>query len=95
MNVYQQTHTEEFIKNLPVDFYKIKNMDLSKIQPVYHDLFTTDWNWGAHSKMKYGLRVVMNDLFKEYNNQEICEEYDNKNKKVEKKEEILLGGFED
>ena len=87
MNVYQQNYKAEFINKLPVNFDKFKNMDLSEIPPVFHDLFTTDWNWGIYSKMPYKLRNIMNDLHTEYNNWQIFE----KDKKVQ--EEVFLGGF--
>lgn len=90
MNVYQQNYDPEFIKNLPVNFEKIKNKDLSDIPEVFHDLFTTDWNWGNHSKMHYSMRIIMNDLHKEYINWCIFEQG-----KPKSKEEVFLGGFDD
>jgi hypothetical protein len=66
MNVYQEQYQEKFIKELPVDFHKIKNMDLSKIPTEYHNLFTTDWNWGKHSKMPIDRRITLHKLFLEY-----------------------------
>jgi hypothetical protein len=89
MNVYQQNYDPEFIKQLPVDFNKIKNIDLSTIPEVFHDLFKTDWNWGNHSKMKYQLRNIMNELHTEYVNWMIFEK-----DKPKKQEEVFLGGFD-
>ena len=66
MNVYQKKYHEEFIKELPVNFEKIKNMNLSEIPEVFHELFTTDWNWGRYSSMKMSERAIMNDLYLEY-----------------------------
>jgi hypothetical protein len=66
MNVYQEFYTEQFIKELPVDFHKIKNMDLTKVPEEYHSLFTTDWNWGKYSKMPITRRMILQQLFLEY-----------------------------
>jgi hypothetical protein len=67
MNVYQLNYTEDFIKSLPVKFNKIKNLDLKTIPSDYHCLFTTDWNWGSHSKMRMEDRIFCEQLFHEYN----------------------------
>jgi hypothetical protein len=84
MNVYQKTYKPEFTKQLPVNFNKIKNMDLSQMPEVFHELFTTDWNWGNHSSMGYSLRIIMNDLHKEYINWCIWDAHDkNKPKKID------------
>jgi hypothetical protein len=66
MNVYQQKYSEEFIKELPVDFYKIKNTDLSKIPTDFHPLFTTDWNWGRYSKLEISERQFLQRVWLEY-----------------------------
>jgi hypothetical protein len=71
MNVYQEEYTEQFIKELPVDFHKIRKMDLSKIDSSLHCLFTTDWNWGKHSKMNFVMRNHMNELWLANNFDEI------------------------
>jgi len=67
-NVYQLQYTEDFIKKLPVNFYQIKNKDLSEIPEVYRVLFMTDWNWGEYSKMDMNDRMYLNDLWLEYLN---------------------------
>jgi len=67
-NVYQLQDTEDFIKKLPVNFYQIKNKDLSEIPEVYRVLFMTDWNWGEYSKMDMNDRMYLNDLWLEYLN---------------------------
>jgi hypothetical protein len=66
MNVYQKNYHPEFIKELPVDFKKIKNMNLDIIPTEYHSLFTTDWNWGNHSSMEISKRMIMHQLFLDY-----------------------------
>jgi hypothetical protein len=66
MNIYQQNFTEQFIKDLPIDFHKTKNMDLNTIPKEYHILFTTDWNWGRYSKMSMDKRMSLHRLFLEY-----------------------------
>jgi hypothetical protein len=71
MNVYQQTYTKEFIAELPVDFNKIKNMDLTTIPMKYHGLFTTDWNWGNHSKMEMSMRIMYHELNREYHHADV------------------------
>ena len=67
-NVYQLQYTEDFIKKLPVNFYQIKNKDLSEIPEVYRVFFMTDWNWGEYSKMDMNDRMFLNDLWLEYLN---------------------------
>jgi hypothetical protein len=71
MNVYQQTYTEQFINELPVDFNKIKNMDLNTIPHQYHRLFTTDWNWGKFSKMTMNERRVLHEIFLDYQHNDL------------------------
>jgi hypothetical protein len=66
MNVYQKDYHPEFIKELPVHFNKIKNMNLDFVPKEYHCLFTTDWNWGKHSTMEMSKRMTMHQLFLEY-----------------------------
>lgn len=66
MNVYHKEFHPEFIKELPVNFNKIKNMNLSEIPECYHELFTTDWNWGKYSSMKMDKRMDLQQLFLEY-----------------------------
>jgi|688.fasta_scaffold866759_2 hypothetical protein len=70
-NVYQLDYEQEFIDNLPVDFEKIKNMDLNTIPEIYHVLFMTDWNWGNASKMEMDDRMYLNDLYLEYMRNEV------------------------
>jgi hypothetical protein len=67
MNVYQLNYTEEFINELPVNFYKIKEMDLTSIPEHFRSLFTTDWNWGRYSKMDIEDRMFFEELFHDYN----------------------------
>ena len=84
MNVYHKNYHPEFIKELPVNFEKFKNTDLSTIPSQYHCLFTTDWNWGRYSTMPMSQRITMHTLYLEYQhndtkarleiNQEIKEE---------------------
>jgi hypothetical protein len=88
MNVYQKTYKEEFIKELPVNFNKIKNMDLTSIPEHFRALFTTDWNWGIHSKMRMEDRMFLQDLFHDYNRWNVQEKL-NKLKPV--KEEVVRG----
>ena len=71
MNVYQQTYTQQFINDLPVNFNKVKNMDLSTIPTKYHGLFTTDWNWGNHSKMAMDTRIMYHELNQEYHHTDV------------------------
>lgn len=71
MNVYQETYTEDFINELPVDFHKIKNMDLTTIPYQYRILFTTDWNWGSHSKMPMDQRRIFHEMFLEYHHNDL------------------------
>jgi hypothetical protein len=87
-NVYQKNYNKEFIKELPVNFDKIKNMDLSKVEEKYRTLFTTDWNWGNHSSMKIQDRMVLQELWLEYQHSKFKEL---RNKNV--KEEIVTHGF--
>jgi hypothetical protein len=79
-NVYDQEYSEKFINDLPVNFYKIKNKDLSKVPDIYRVLFITDWNWGNYSKMDMLDRNYCNELYLEYNNfcvlKEILKKYD-------------------
>jgi hypothetical protein len=67
-NVYDLDYPKDFIQSLPIDFYRIKNMDLTNVPKIYHVVFRTDWNWGNHSKMGNKDRVLCNTLFLEYNN---------------------------
>lgn len=71
MNVYEQNYSESFIKELPVDFHKIKNMDLSKIDKGYHCLFTTDWNWGRYSTMDPDLKILIHEIYLDYLHKEV------------------------
>lgn len=66
MNVYQKNYHPEFIKELPVDFNKIKNIDLNTIPKEYQVLFTTDWNWGRYSSMPMSQRMIYQNLFLQY-----------------------------
>jgi len=66
MNVYQENYSQQFIDDLPVNFNKIKNMDLDKVPKEYQCLFTTDWNWGNHSKMKMEKRIMYHEIYLEY-----------------------------
>jgi hypothetical protein len=66
MSVYQKEYTKEFIEQLPVDFNKMKNIDLKQIPKKYHLVFTTDWNWGSHSTMRYEERLNLMELWLEY-----------------------------
>lgn len=87
MNVYQKNYNPEFIKELPVDFNKIKNMNLSTIPEKYQVLFTTDWNWGRYSNMPMSQRMVYQNLFLEYQHEEVLEKIINKlQEEVEEKE---------
>jgi hypothetical protein len=84
MNVYQKNYTAEFIKSLPVDFNKIKNMDLSTIPTEYHNLFTTDWNWGNQSKMPMNQRIILHQLHLEYQHNDCIASIELKNPLEEK-----------
>ena len=66
MNVYQKDYSAEFIKSLPVNFNKMKNINLNEIPECYHCIFTTDWNWGKYSNMKMENRRVIHEIFLEY-----------------------------
>lgn len=78
MNVYHKEFHPEFIKELPVDFEKMKNMDLSKIDKDYHCLFTTDWNWGRYSTMQMDLRMLLQELYLEYMLKEVQKSIESK-----------------
>jgi hypothetical protein len=78
MNVYQKTYKEEFIKELPVNFYGIKNMDLTSIPKHFRVLFTTDWNWGIHSTMKVEDRMFLQEIWNDYNRWHIQQMIDSK-----------------
>jgi hypothetical protein len=83
MNVYQKTYKEEFIKELPVNFYRIKNMDLTSIPEHFRALFTTDWNWGIHSTMKVEDRMFLQEIYNDYNRWDIQQMIDSKKINVE------------
>lgn len=88
MNVYQKNYHPEFIKELPVDFNKIKNMDLSSVPTGYQGLFTTDWNWGRYSTMPMNQRMIYQSLFLQYHHDDTRASIELK-KPV--KEEIISG----
>jgi len=88
MNVYQKTYKEEFIKELPVNFYGIKNMDLTSIPEHFRALFTTDWNWGNHSTMKVEDRMFLQEIWNDYNRWDIQRMIDSKKIKFE---DIIVG----
>jgi hypothetical protein len=88
MNVYQQTYTQQFIDDLPVNFNKVKNMDLSILPTKYHGLFTTDWNWGKYSKMAMETRIMYHELNNEYHHTDVLSRLDDK---ITKDEVITLG----
>jgi hypothetical protein len=88
MSVYQKNYHPEFIKELPVDFIKIKNMDLNHIPNDYHVLFTTDWNWGRWSKMPMSERIILHRLYLEYQHLELSSSIESKKPK---QEETFLG----
>lgn len=90
MNLYQKTYKEEFIKELPVNFYKIKNMDLTSIPEHFRALFTTDWNWGRHSTMKVEDRIFLQEIWNDYNRWGIQQMIDSK----DIVEDISIVGFE-
>jgi len=71
MSIYENDYDEEFINELPVDFYRIKNMDLSLIPEHFRALFRTDWNWGRHSTMEVENRMFLEELFHDYNRWDI------------------------
>lgn len=88
MNVYQQEYEADFIKSLPVNFKKYKNMDLTTIPQKYRVLFTTDWNWGKYSKMPMNERINLHELNKEYHHTDVLSRLFEKKPKDEK---VLLG----
>jgi hypothetical protein len=88
MNVYQQQYESDFIKSLPVNFNKIKNMDLSVIPKQYHGLFTTDWNWGKYSKMPMTERMNYHEINQEYHRTDVQSKLFNKQIKPT---EVILG----
>lgn len=90
MNLYQKTYKEEFIKELPVNFYKIKNMDLTSIPEHFRALFTTDWNWGRYSTMKVEDRIFLQEIWNDYNRWGIQQMIDSK----DIVEDISIVGFE-
>lgn len=90
MNLYQKTYKEEFIKELPVNFYKIKNMDLTSIPEHFRALFTTDWNWGRHSTMKVEDRIFLQEIWNDYTRWGIQQMIDSK----DIVEDISIVGFE-
>ena len=90
MNVYQKTYKEEFIKELPVNFHRIKNMDLTSIPEHFRALFSTDWNWGRHSTMKVEDRMLLQELWNDYNRWDVQRMIDSK-RPIEKELNI---GFE-
>ena len=84
MNVYHKEFNPEFIKDLPVDFEKMKNMDLSKIPLQYHLLFTTDWNWGRYSKMDMDQRMILQEIHLDYLHETIKKSISPKSKPEDK-----------
>ena len=84
MNVYQKTYKEEFINELPVNFHKIKNMDLTSMPEHFRVLFTTDWNWGRHSTMKVEDRMLLQEIWNDYNRWDIQRMIDSKKIIIEK-----------
>jgi hypothetical protein len=66
MNVYHKNYHPDFIKELPVNFEKMKNINLDNIPTDYHKLFTTDWNWGRYSTMSMEKRILLHELYLEY-----------------------------
>lgn len=66
MNVYEKSYHPEFIASLPVNFKKIKSIDLSSIPEKFHCLFKTDWNWGRYSSMKMSERAILADWYLVY-----------------------------
>lgn len=84
MNVYDKEFHPEFIKELPVDFEKMKNMDLSKIPSQYHLLFTTDWNWGRYSTMDMDQRMILQEIYLDYLHETIEQSMYSKYKPEEK-----------
>ena len=84
MNVYHKEFNPEFIKDLPVDFEKMKNMDLSKIPSQYHLLFTTDWNWGRYSTMEMSHRMILQEIHLDYLHETIKKSISPKSKPEDK-----------
>lgn len=93
MNVYQKEYDPQFIKKLPVDFNKMKNIDLNTIPQDYHILFMTDWNWGRYSTMPMHQRELLHELFLEYNHYIILAMKEEKLEKSSTKEEDIIKGF--
>jgi hypothetical protein len=83
MNIYHKEFHPEFIKELPVDFNKMKNIDLTTIPSEYHLLFTTDWNWGRHSTMPMDQRMILQQMYLDFMSEEVKNKIYNRNKKQE------------
>lgn len=73
MNIYKQNFTEEFKKSLPIKWERWANVDLTTIPKKYHKCFTTDWNWGNYSSMRWNERDHIQELWLEYNSWVIAE----------------------
>jgi len=65
-NVYNLEYTNDFKENLPIDWDKWANKDLTNIPSKFHILFRTDWNWGPFSKMEMSDRIHLHELYLEY-----------------------------
>lgn len=91
MNIYQKNYSEQFIKELPIDFHKIKQMDLTTIPVEYHSLFTTDWNWGRYSTMPAKRKTILHQLFLEYQHNDVQASI--LMNKTNTQAEVLEGGF--
>jgi hypothetical protein len=83
MNIYHKEFHPEFIKELPVDFNKMKNIDLTTIPSEYRLLFTTDWNWGRYSTMPMDQRMILQQMYLDFMSQQVQEKIYNRNKKQE------------